>query len=139
MVSLDEKPCIGSSSYESEANSNSHGDLFFEYLEAAMPFGREPLTDKVPNIPNTIRSIVTKPRCLLFTIPLFINTLRGTSNEEGQSSSKSVIPSKLPLPTFGLACYKFKLSVWSPESDMDENQRVGTLLRTAEEWLKPLN
>lgn len=46
-ASLEEKPCIGSSSDESEASSNSPGDLVFEYLEAAMPFGREPLTDKV--------------------------------------------------------------------------------------------
>lgn len=43
-VSLEEeKPCFGSSSDESE---DSTGDLVFEYLEAAMPFGREPLTDK---------------------------------------------------------------------------------------------
>lgn len=43
-VSLEEdKPCVGSSSDESE---DSPGDLVFEYLEAAMPFGREPLTDK---------------------------------------------------------------------------------------------
>lgn len=45
-VSLEEKPFIGSSSDESEVSSNSPGDLVFEYLEAAMPFGREPLTDK---------------------------------------------------------------------------------------------
>lgn len=43
-VSLEEdKPCVGSSSDESE---DSPGDLVFEYLEAAMPFGREPLTGK---------------------------------------------------------------------------------------------
>jgi hypothetical protein len=46
-ASLEEKPCIGSSSDESEASSNSPGELVFEYLEGAMPFGREPLTDKV--------------------------------------------------------------------------------------------
>lgn len=42
-VSLEEKPYFGSSSDESE---DSPGDLVFEYLDAAMPFGREPLTDK---------------------------------------------------------------------------------------------
>ncbi|CAA7057459.1 unnamed protein product [Microthlaspi erraticum] len=103
-----EKPFVGSSS---EVSSNSPGDLVYEYLEAAMPFGREPLADKAS--------------C--------------TSNEDGQSSSKSVAaPSKLPLPTFGLASYKFKRSVWSPDSDVDENQRAGALLGAAEEWLRRL-
>jgi len=51
-ASLEEKPCIGSSSDESEASSNSPGELVFEYLEGAMPFGREPLTDKVSLLCN---------------------------------------------------------------------------------------
>lgn len=60
-------------------------------------------------------------------------------NENGQSSSKSVAPSKkLTLPTFGLVSYKFKMSVWSQESDVEENQRVVALLREAEEWLRRL-
>ncbi|KAL1194729.1 hypothetical protein V5N11_031547 [Cardamine amara subsp. amara] len=166
-ASLEEKPFIGSSSDESEASSNSPGDLVFEYLEGAMPFGREPLTDKISNLSSQFPALRTYRSCDLspsswvsvawypiYRIPvgqslqnldacfLTFHSLstpsRGTSNEESQSSSKSVTPSKLPLPTFGLASYKFKLSVWSPESNVEENQRVGTLLRAAEEWLRRL-
>ncbi|KAG2263860.1 hypothetical protein Bca4012_079744 [Brassica carinata] len=166
-VSLEEdKPCVGSSSDESE---DSPGDLVFEYLEAAMPFGREPLTDKILNLSSQFPALRTYRSCDLspsswvsvawypiYRIPLgqslqnldacfltfhsLSTPSRGTSsNENGQSSSKSVAPSKkLTLPTFGLASYKFKMSVWSRESDVEENQRVVALLREAEEWLRRL-
>ncbi|KAJ4900089.1 hypothetical protein Rs2_14040 [Raphanus sativus] len=168
-VSLEEeKPCFGSSSDESE---DSTGDLVFEYLEAAMPFGREPLTDKISNLSSQFPALRTYRSCDLspsswvsvawypiYRIPLgqslqnldacfltfhsLATPSRGTtsSNENGQSSIKSVGPSKkkLTLPTFGLASYKFKMSVWSPESDVEENQRVVALLREAEEWLRRL-
>ncbi|WZZ75386.1 uncharacterized protein LOC106407560 [Brassica napus] len=166
-VSLEEdKPCVGSSSDESE---DSPGDLVFEYLEAAMPFGREPLTDKILNLSSQFPALRTYRSCDLspsswvsvawypiYRIPLgqslqnldacfltfhsLSTPSRGTSsNENGQSSSKSVAPSKkLTLPTFGLASYKFKMSVWSRESDVEESQRVVALLREAEEWLRRL-
>ncbi|KAF8051813.1 hypothetical protein N665_1663s0005 [Sinapis alba] len=163
-VSLEEKPCFGSSSDESE---DSPGDLVFEYLEAAMPFGREPLTDKISNLSSQFPALRTYRSCDLspsswvsvawypiYRIPLgqslqnldacfltfhSLSTQGGTSsNENGQSSSESLAPSKLTLPTFGLASYKFKMSVWSPESDLEENQRVMALLREAEEWLRRL-
>ncbi|VVB00945.1 unnamed protein product [Arabis nemorensis] len=164
-VSLEEKPFIGSSSDESEVSSNSPGDLVFEYLEAAMPFGREPLTDKISNLSLQFPALRTYRSCDLspsswvsvawypiYRIPLgqslqnldacFLTfhslSTPSRGSEEGQSSSKSVAPSKLQLPTFGLASYKFKLSMWCPETDVDENQRVGTLLRAAEEWLRQL-
>ncbi|KAF8082589.1 hypothetical protein N665_0818s0005 [Sinapis alba] len=163
-VSLEEKPCFGSSSDESE---DSPGDLVFEYLEAAMPFGREPLSDKISNLSSQFPALRTYRSCDLspsswvsvawypiYRIPLgqslqnldacfltfhSLSTQGGTSSSEnGQSSSESVAPSKLTLPTFGLASYKFKMSVWSPESDLEENQRVMALLREAEEWLRRL-
>nr|VDC82837.1 unnamed protein product [Brassica rapa] len=165
-VSLEEKPCFGSSSDESE---DSPGDLVFEYLEAAMPLGREPLTDKAiqtlcffPAL-KTYRSCDLSPSSWVFVawfpiyrIPLgqslqnldacfltfhsLSTPSRGTSsNENSQSSNKSVAPSKkVTLPTFGLASYKFKMYVWSRESDVEENQRVVALLREAEEWLRRL-
>lgn len=166
-VSLEEdKPCVGSSSDESE---DSPGDLVFEYLEAAMPFGREPLTGKILNLSSQFPALRTYRSCDLspsswvsvawypiYRIPLgqslqnldacfltfhsLSTPSRGTtSNENGQSSSKSAAPSKkVTLPTFGLASYKFKMSVWSRESDVEENQRVVALLREAEEWLRRL-
>ncbi|CAN7013161.1 unnamed protein product [Brassica rapa subsp. trilocularis] len=155
-VSLEEKPYFGSSSDESE---DSPGDLVFEYLDAAMPFGREPLTDKAIQtcVPYKIDIIVVlemslfhmcmRRRAYLERVLIRSGMLRSKrrgfiiirQNENGQSSSKSVAPSKkLTLPTFGLVSYKFKMSVWSQESDVEENQRVVALLREAEEWLRRL-
>ncbi|KAB5537301.1 hypothetical protein DKX38_014834 [Salix brachista] len=44
---------------------------------------------------------------------------------------------KLPLPTFGLASYKFKVAFWNP-SGVYECQKAGSLLRAADNWLKLL-
>ncbi|XVE65565.1 hypothetical protein DITRI_Ditri08aG0009900 [Diplodiscus trichospermus] len=44
---------------------------------------------------------------------------------------------KLPLPTLGLAFYKFKVSVWNPE-EVNECQKANSLLRAAENWLRCL-
>ncbi|XWS08532.1 hypothetical protein CRYUN_Cryun40dG0010800 [Craigia yunnanensis] len=44
---------------------------------------------------------------------------------------------KLPLPTFGLAFYKFKVSVWNPD-EVDESQKANSLLRAADNWLRLL-
>lgn len=45
---------------------------------------------------------------------------------------------KLSLPIFGMACYKFKLSVWD-QNGIDECQRANSLLLAADEWLRLLN
>ncbi|KAJ9181856.1 hypothetical protein P3X46_005903 [Hevea brasiliensis] len=42
---------------------------------------------------------------------------------------------KLPLHTFGLASYKFKVSFWNPNGAY-ECQKVNSLLRAADNWLK---
>lgn len=44
---------------------------------------------------------------------------------------------KLPLPTFGLASYKFKVSFWNPNG-VYECQKVNSLLRAADNWLRLL-
>ncbi|CAK7333247.1 unnamed protein product [Dovyalis caffra] len=44
---------------------------------------------------------------------------------------------KLPLPTFGLASYKFKVSFWNPNG-LYECQKSGSLLRAADNWLRLL-
>ncbi|XWS14146.1 hypothetical protein CRYUN_Cryun36dG0098500 [Craigia yunnanensis] len=44
---------------------------------------------------------------------------------------------KLPLPTFGLAFYKFKFSVWNPD-EVNESQKANSLLRAADNWLRLL-
>lgn len=44
---------------------------------------------------------------------------------------------KLPLPTFGLASYKFKVSFWNCNG-VHECQKANSLLRAADNWLKLL-
>ncbi|KAL4289974.1 hypothetical protein GQ457_14G016550 [Hibiscus cannabinus] len=44
---------------------------------------------------------------------------------------------KMPLPTFGLAFYKFKVSFWNPD-EVNEPQRANSLLRAADNWLQLL-
>ncbi|CAN8324693.1 unnamed protein product [Cochlearia groenlandica] len=163
-VSLEEKPSVGSSSDESEACVNSLGDLVFEYLEAATPFTRQPLTDKITNLSTQFPGLKTYRSCDLsssswlsvawypiYRIPLgqslqnlyacfltfhsLSTSSQSTSHVDSQRISSKP---KLPLPTFGLASYKMKMSVWCPDSDVDENQRVGSMLRAADEWLRRL-
>nr|DAD38171.1 TPA_asm: hypothetical protein HUJ06_008812 [Nelumbo nucifera] len=44
---------------------------------------------------------------------------------------------KLSLPTFGLASYKFKASVWTPNG-VYERQQASSLLQAADNWLRLL-
>ncbi|KAE9595444.1 hypothetical protein Lal_00031293 [Lupinus albus] len=44
---------------------------------------------------------------------------------------------KMPLPVFGLATYKFKGSLWSPNGGY-ERQLTSTLMQAAEDWLNLL-
>lgn len=44
---------------------------------------------------------------------------------------------KLSLPTFGLASYKLKVSVWNPNR-AQECQKITSLLQAADKWLKRL-
>ncbi|GAV91055.1 DUF789 domain-containing protein [Cephalotus follicularis] len=45
--------------------------------------------------------------------------------------------SKLLLPSFGLASYKFKVSVWNPNGSY-ESQKANSLFRAADDWLRRL-
>ncbi|KAJ6351694.1 hypothetical protein OIU78_007571 [Salix suchowensis] len=44
---------------------------------------------------------------------------------------------KLPLPTFGLASYKFKVTFWNPNG-VYECQKAGSLVKAADNWLRRL-
>ncbi|KAM4116507.1 hypothetical protein ACB094_02G056000 [Castanea mollissima] len=59
---------------------------------------------------------------------------RGSRPKEVRSAD---LPIKLSLPIFGLASYKFKVSVWNPNG-VYECQRVNLLLRAADNWLRQL-
>ncbi|XP_031110663.1 uncharacterized protein LOC116014846 [Ipomoea triloba] len=59
----------------------------------------------------------------------------GSSTTRGMHDNG--MPMKLSLPSFGLASYKFKVSFWFP-SETYESQRVNSLLREADRWLRLL-
>ncbi|XP_061975302.1 uncharacterized protein LOC133697003 isoform X1 [Populus nigra] len=60
--------------------------------------------------------------------------LHGATVRELHLSDMSL---KLPLPTFGLASYKFKVSFWNPNG-VYECQKASSLLRAADNWLRLL-
>jgi len=77
---------------------------------------------------------------------VFVALLVGTgqSSERMQLHGSTVrqlhlsdISLKLPLPTFGLASYKFKVSFWNPNG-VNECQKASSLLRAADNWLRLL-
>ncbi|KAI8561758.1 hypothetical protein RHMOL_Rhmol04G0366400 [Rhododendron molle] len=96
--------------------SDPPGLLLFEYFESAPPFSREPLADKASS------SSTDSPH-------VHVPTAR-----QLQSAG---VPLKLLLPIFGLASYKFKVSVWNPDG-VHESQKVNSLLRAADNWLRLL-
>ncbi|KAG6758744.1 hypothetical protein POTOM_035201 [Populus tomentosa] len=61
--------------------------------------------------------------------------LHGSTVRELHCSDMSL---KLPLPTFGLASYKFKVSFWNPNG-VYECQKASSLLRAADNWLRLLH
>ncbi|KAL9240266.1 hypothetical protein vseg_014508 [Gypsophila vaccaria] len=56
----------------------------------------------------------------------------------GSSQSPLGMAVKLPLPIFGMAYYKFKISMWD-QNRVDESPKVNSLLQSADEWLRHLN
>ncbi|KAK6930233.1 Protein of unknown function DUF789 [Dillenia turbinata] len=69
--------------------------------------------------------------------------LKGSSMFEHHCFSHKGFPNihdmslKLTLPTFGLASYKFKVSVWNPDGTQ-ECQKAASLLQAADNWLRLL-
>ncbi|XP_022760631.1 uncharacterized protein LOC111306898 [Durio zibethinus] len=63
-----------------------------------------------------------------------VRPFRGFNVREFHGTDMSL---KLPLPTFGLAFYKFKVSVWDPD-EVNESQKANSLLQDADDWLRGL-
>ncbi|XP_009595842.1 uncharacterized protein [Nicotiana tomentosiformis] len=61
--------------------------------------------------------------------------------QHGTTISRGIVgtgtSAKLPLPTFGLASYKFQVPFWFPDG-VNECQKVNSLLRAADNWLRLL-
>ncbi|OVA07450.1 Protein of unknown function DUF789 [Macleaya cordata] len=163
-LSLRDKPVMGSSSDDGDA-SNPPSPLKFQYMEQEVPYSREPLADKAilasrfPEL-KTYRScdllpaswisvawypiyrIPTGPTlqdldaCFL-TFHSLSTPFRSTGNvhPEVRGSSFGSACEKLSLPAFGLASYKFKGSVWTPNG-LYEHQQASSLLQAADNWLR---
>ncbi|KAF8105585.1 hypothetical protein N665_0157s0157 [Sinapis alba] len=161
-VSLGDQSVTGSLSSGETEISNPHGRLLFEYLEYEPPFGREPLANKVSDLASRFPELMTYRSCDLspsswvsvswypiYRIPVgptlqnldacFL-TFHSLSTPHPQSSMgcSDTKPSiKLPLPTFGLASYKLKVSVWN-QNRAQECQKLSSLQQAADKWLKRL-
>lgn len=146
-------------------NPPNPGSLVFEYFEHDLPYGREPLADKIAILASQFPKLITLRSCDLtsaswvsvawypiYRIPvgstlqnldacfltfhsLSTTPMRSMNTRELESP---MLPSKLLLPTFGLASYKLKVSVWNSNGVDQENQKVGSLQKAAENWLRRL-
>ncbi|KAJ0253879.1 hypothetical protein HA466_0114840 [Hirschfeldia incana] len=161
-VSLGDQSVTGSLSSGETEISNPHGRLLFEYLEYDPPFGREPLANKISDLASRFPELMTYRSCDLspsswvsvswypiYRIPVgptlqnldacFL-TFHSLSTPPPQSSmgcSDTKPSTKLPLPTFGLASYKLKASVWN-QNRPQESQKLSSLQQAADKWLKRL-
>ncbi|XP_020224929.1 uncharacterized protein LOC109806826 [Cajanus cajan] len=160
------KPFMGSSSDETES-CNPPGQLIFEYFEHETPYNREPLANKISDLERQFPELKTYWSCDLspaswvsfawypiYRIPTgptlqslsacflsfhSLSTALQSSNTDGLNNhySRGREISKLSLPIFGLACHKFKVSVWDPDG-VSECQKANSLSRAAENWLRLL-
>lgn len=151
----------GFSSDEGEFG-NTEGCLLFEYLEQNQPYCRQPLADKISAIGfpwlNSLRScdILSSSWMSVAWYPIYripmgptfkdvdacfltfhsLHTpLSGTQSAQapGVTYSRDMdgVP-KISLPVFGLASYKFKGSLWTPNGDQ---LLLNSLLQAAEKWV----
>ncbi|KAF9619007.1 hypothetical protein IFM89_003910 [Coptis chinensis] len=138
-ISVNDKVVTGSSSDDGEV-CNPPGLLIFQYLERDPPYSREPLADKASFMSLKHTRVVIYCQQVGFQLhgtqyigypqPQVCSSFTNTNGAVDASV-------KLPLPVFGLASYKFKGSVWTPNG-LDERQQASSLLQAAENWLRLL-
>ncbi|CAH8299644.1 unnamed protein product [Eruca vesicaria subsp. sativa] len=156
-VSLGDQSVAGSLS---SGETNPQGRLLFEYLEYEPPFGREPLANKVSDLASRFPELLTYRSCDLspsswvsvswypiYRIPVgatlqnldacFLTFHSLSTPLPPQKAGALEQPVKLPLPTFGLASYKLKVSVWN-QNRAQECQKLSSLEQAADKWLKCL-
>ncbi|ERN16816.1 hypothetical protein AMTR_s00057p00105740 [Amborella trichopoda] len=156
----------GFSSDDGEGCS-SQGGIVFEFFEQDPPYCREPLADKISDLACQFPDLLTLRSCDLlpaswisvawypiYRIPtgptlqdldacfLTYHSLstpfKCLPGAQGQSWNSNIDrPLKLSLPSFGLASYKFKLSVWTPNG-VCERQLASSLLQAADNWIRLL-
>ncbi|XP_058082840.1 uncharacterized protein LOC131230846 [Magnolia sinica] len=158
---------VDRSKHHGEISSAARGHPVFEYLERDPPYSREPLSDKISFLACHFPELKTYKSCDLlssswisvawypiYRIPtgptlrdldacfLTFHSLstpcRGTSSCQLQIRGRTMdMSAKLSLPVFGLASYKFRGSIWTPNG-VYERQRASSLLQVADNWLQLL-
>lgn len=146
------------SSDDSESG-NSRGCLLFEYLERDPPNGREPLADKISDLAFRFPELKTLRSCDLlpsswvsvawypiYRIPTgptlrdldacFLTFHSLHTPMKGAQSEMDGVP-EISLPVFGLASYKFRGSLWTPNGGRD-CQLTNSLLQAADDRLRLL-
>ncbi|XP_010424861.1 PREDICTED: uncharacterized protein LOC104710031 [Camelina sativa] len=156
-ISLRDQLLEDSSSDDGEPLS-SQGRLIFEYLERDLPYIREPLADKVFDLAAQFPELKTLKSCDLlpsswfsvawypiYRIPtgptlkdldacfLTYHSLHTPSG--GEDSAQPRESEKMSLPVFGLASYKLRGSLWTPDGG-SEHQLVNSLFQAADKWLR---
>ncbi|KAF3328879.1 hypothetical protein FCM35_KLT05957 [Carex littledalei] len=141
------------------------GELLFEYLEQNPPYTREPLSQKINSLEKGFPILKSARSCDLspgswisvawypiYRIPMG-NTLRdieacfltyhslSTPIKGFQSECDLCVSLKegpvMSLPVFGLASYKFKPAIWTP--NQSQKQAALSLLQAADKWLRALD
>lgn len=145
------------------------GYLYFQYFERSTPYARVPLKDKVTKLAQefpgllTLRSVDLSPASWMavawypiYHIPLgrtvkdlsacFLtyHTLSSLFQDAGpyeemESAERKQGRKGIALPPFGLATYKMQGSVWVSGGDGRDHDRLLSLFRAADSWLKQLH
>ncbi|KAL5701001.1 hypothetical protein ACHQM5_026385 [Ranunculus cassubicifolius] len=154
------KNILDSSSSEGGDDAYPPGLLKFQYFEKDSPYSREPLADKILDLatrfpeletykssdllPSSWMSVAWYP---IYRIPmgptlqdldacfLTFHSLSTPLNSTGNGVMDG--SSRLSLPIFGLASYKFNGTIWAPNGHY-EVQRTNSLLQAADNWLRRL-
>nr|KYP75136.1 hypothetical protein KK1_007836 [Cajanus cajan] len=147
---------------------NSQGYLIFEYLERDPPYSREPLADKIMDLAFGFPELMTLRSCdilasswisvawyPIYRIPTgptlkdldacfltyhhLCTPMGGSQKVQAPAPHPTEMDSdqKMSLPVIGLASYKFKGSMWTPNGGY-ERQLANSLLKAADDWLRPL-
>ncbi|XP_010502089.1 PREDICTED: uncharacterized protein LOC104779424 [Camelina sativa] len=157
-ISLTDQLHEDSSSDDGGEPLSSQGRLIFDYLERDLPYIREPLADKVFDLAAQFPELKTLKSCDLlpsswfsvawypiYRIPtgptlkdldacfLTYHSLHTPSG--GEDSAQPRESEKMSLPVFGLASYKLRGSLWTPDGG-SEHQLVNSLFQAADKWLR---
>ncbi|XP_023733157.3 uncharacterized protein LOC111880982 [Lactuca sativa] len=143
-------------SSSSSSSSSSHGRLVFEYMEQEQPHSRRPLADKIWNLASGFPGLINYRSCDLspsswicvawypiYRIPVG-PTLKDLDASfltfhslSTQTQPQEEADDRLHLPVIGLASYKLKGSVISPNAPK-ECQQHNALFQAATNWLNNL-